>query len=169
MSANDELNSIVKNMASLFTRKGVQSQAIPATVHDADLDDEYSKTLRLRYSHKMAATRSGVGWIGKTDLLISHKYGPRVRLASILTNYQFSETGVPIDESHCGTCQICVDKCPAHAASGKLWNVSTDRNDFYDAFKCRSMCRELSMRNIQKEISLCGICVSVCPIGKKAK
>src|SRR4030043_1052181 len=91
MSANDELNCIEKNMASFFTPKGVQSQAIPATVHDADLDDEYSKTLRLKYSHKMAATRSGIGWIGKTDLLISHQYGPRVRLTSILTNYPFSE------------------------------------------------------------------------------
>lgn len=169
MSVNDELNSIVKKLSNVFMRHGVQSQGIPATVHDAELDDEYSKTLRLKYSHKMAATRSGVGWIGKTDLLISHKYGPRVRLASILTNYQFSETGVPIEESNCGTCQVCVDQCPAHAANGKLWNVSFDRSDFYDAFKCRSMCRELSMRNIQKEISLCGICVSVCPIGKKAK
>src|SRR4030042_107342 len=46
MSANDELNCIVKNMGSVFTRKGVQSQAIPETVHDADLDNEYSKTLR---------------------------------------------------------------------------------------------------------------------------
>jgi len=166
---NDELNGIVKNIASVFTRKGIQSQAIPATVHDSEFDGDYSKTLRLNYSHKMAATRSGIGWIGKTDLLISHRYGPRVRLASILTNYQFKETGVPIDESHCGTCQICVDECPAQAANGKLWNVSIDRNDFYDPFKCRSKCRELSMRNIQKDISLCGICVSVCPIGKKAK
>ena len=164
---NDELNERVKNIASVFTRKGIHSQEIPATVDDADLDEEYLKTLRLKYSHKMAATRCGIGWIGKTDLLISHKFGPRVRLASLLTNHPLSETGVPIDESHCGTCQICVDQCPAHAANGKLWNVSIDRNDFYDAFKCRSMCRELSMKNIQKEISLCGICVSVCPIGKK--
>ena len=63
-SVNDELNSIVKNMAGVFTRKGIQSQAIPATVHDAEFDGEYSKTLRLKYSHKMAATRSGIGWIG---------------------------------------------------------------------------------------------------------
>jgi len=166
-NVNDELNELVKNIASVFTRRGIQSQEIPATVDDTDLDEEYSKTLRLKYSHKMAATRCGLGWIGKTDLLISRKFGARVRLASLLTNYPFSETGVPIDESHCGTCQICVDQCPAHAANGKLWNVSIDRNDFYDPFKCRSMCRELSMKNIQKEISLCGICVSVCPIGKK--
>jgi epoxyqueuosine reductase QueG len=168
-SVNDELNFIVKNIGTVLTRKGIEFQGIPATVHDSEFDSEYSKTLRLNYSHKMAATRSGVGWIGKTDLLISHQYGPRVRLASILTNYPFGEIGVPIDESHCGTCQVCVDQCPAHAANGKLWNVSVDRNDFYDPFKCRSMCRELAMRNIQKEISLCGICISVCPIGKKTK
>src|SRR4030042_3968863 len=57
MSANDELNCIVKNIARVFTRKGIQSQAIPATVHNADFDDEYPKSLRLKYSHKMAATR----------------------------------------------------------------------------------------------------------------
>jgi epoxyqueuosine reductase QueG len=44
----------------------------------------------------MAATRAGIGWIGKKDLLVSEKFGPRNRLASVLTNYPFENLGGPI-------------------------------------------------------------------------
>ena len=37
-------------------------------------------------SHKMVATRAGLGWIGKADLFISSRFGPRLRLVSILIN-----------------------------------------------------------------------------------
>jgi ferredoxin len=40
-------------------------------------------------------------------------------------------------------------------------------NGRYDAEKCRKKCRELSKINFGKEMSICGVCISVCPIGKK--
>jgi epoxyqueuosine reductase QueG len=56
--------------------------------------------------------------------------------------------------------------CPGLAANGKLWDDSVDRDEFYDAFKCRDTCRKLSRDRLDKKVSLCGICVSVCPYGK---
>lgn len=69
----------------------------------------------------------------------------------------------PYAESKCGSCNICVNKCPAKAANGLLWNINTERDEFYDAFKCREKCRELAMKNFNINESVCGICISVCP------
>ncbi len=164
---NDNLNEFVVKISRYLSEHKIENQYIPATVEDSELDDGYFKTLRYKYSHKMAATRSGIGWIGKTCLLISERFGARIRLASVLTNHKFHNIGVPICESKCGSCTVCVEKCPAKAANGISWNTTIDRDEFFNAKKCRETCRKRSLEHIRKEISLCGICVSVCPIGKK--
>jgi epoxyqueuosine reductase len=154
-STNDELNLITTKIARFLEQNGIPCVQIKSTVQEEDLPVDFAKTLRLNFSHKMAATRAGLGWIGKTDLLVSEKFGPRIRLATVLTNYRFEKLGVPITESQCGKCDI-----------GKLWNDFLDRDEFYDAFKCRDACRKLSMERLDKKINICGICVSVCPYGK---
>jgi epoxyqueuosine reductase QueG len=165
-STNDELNLITAQISRCLLQNGIPCAQIKATTQESDIPEGYAKTLRMNFSHKMAATRAGLGWIGKTDLLVSEEFGPRIRLATVLTNHRFDNLGIPITESRCGKCNICVEACPSHAASGKLWNVSLDRDKFYDAFKCRDMCRKLSLTRLDKKISLCGICICVCPQGK---
>jgi epoxyqueuosine reductase QueG len=164
---NNELNSKIFKITKVLKANNIEAYPVKATVDDSELDKTYGKTLRYWFSHKMIATRAGIGWIGKTDLLISKRFGPRVRLASILTGAAVSNIGIPINESQCGTCNICVENCPAEAATGKTWSIQVDRNVFYDPFKCRDFCRTISYTNLKKEISLCGICVSVCPRGIK--
>jgi epoxyqueuosine reductase len=87
-------------------------------------------------------------------------------LVTILSEHPFECTPSPIDESQCGKCQVCVEKCPAQAANGELWDINLDRDEFYNAFKCREKCLELAWKNLKQRTSICGICVSVCPIGK---
>jgi epoxyqueuosine reductase len=163
---NKELNEKVEIISNLFRQNGIQAIGIESTIEDDELGSEYFKTLRLGFSHKMVGTRAGLGWIGKTDLFISNKYGPRVRLASILIDTLILSKNKPINDSLCGSCNICVKACPGKAANGKLWNINIDRDNFYDPFKCRENCLRLSNEKIEKNISLCGICVSVCPKGK---
>jgi len=164
---NNELNMKIEVISNLLKTYNIEAYPIKATVEDSELDDTYKKTLRYSFSHKLVATRSGIGWIGKTDLLVTSRFGPRVRLASILMTANISDSGVPINESQCGSCNICVNNCPAKAATGQLWTTSIDRDVFFDPFKCREYCRQISAERIKKEISLCGICISVCPKGKK--
>lgn len=125
------------------------------------------KTLSADFSHKMAATRAGLGWIGKTDLFISERFGPRLRLATVLTDSPLAASAVPVTESKCGNCTVCVDACPAGAANGRSWDVHTSRDDFYNAFLCRETCRAVTKKRVGVDASLCGICVSVCPVGKR--
>ncbi|MCX7667326.1 MAG: 4Fe-4S dicluster domain-containing protein [Atribacterota bacterium] len=163
---NDELNRKSNEIVSLCQKHGIRALAIKATVDEQELDEEYERTLRYPFSHKMVATRAGIGWIGKTDLLVTYRFGPRVRLASVLTAKAIAEPGEPVNKSYCGDCDLCVQSCPAQAATGAPWEVTIDRDRFYNPFACRKFAREISAKNIQKEISLCGICVAVCPVGK---
>src|SRR5512145_2495665 len=162
-STNDELNLTTAKMARFLRQNGIPCVQIKSTVHEEDISADFANTLRMKFSHKMAATRAGLGWIGKTDLLVSERFGPRVRLATVLTNYRFEKLGVPITKSRCGECELCVEMCPGKAATGLLWDETLDRDEFYNAFKCLDTCRELSAGRLAKKVSLCGICVSVCP------
>jgi epoxyqueuosine reductase QueG len=56
-----------------------------------------------------------------------------------------------------------VVNCPGKAISGKLWDVTMDRDDFFDAAACRKAARALSKALLNEEISLCGKCIEVCP------
>ncbi|OHD56833.1 MAG: hypothetical protein A2Y33_12755 [Spirochaetes bacterium GWF1_51_8] len=165
-AVNRTLAGLLRQIAGELEKIGVRSSPVPPTVEDKYLDDEYFRTLRYPFSHKMAATRAGLGWIGKTDLFLSKRFGPRLRLSSLLIDTQVAPLSPPVDESLCGQCNLCADKCPAHAADGTLWNIRRERNEFYDPFKCRAFCRKISAERLGEEISLCGICVSVCPYGK---
>ena len=164
-NVNAELSALINSISKKLTKNNIRNFPIKPTYEDNELDKNHLETLQTAFSHKMAAIRAGIGWIGKTDLLVTEKFGPRVRLATILVGFEFLKTGIAIETSKCGKCSICVENCPAQAANGKHWNIYTDRNDFYDAFKCREKCRELSKKNLNEAISLCGICVSMCPIG----
>ena len=163
---NDELAELTRNIHSDLLRIGVDSIIIKPTISEGseEYNEEYLRTLTVDISHKMVATRAGLGWIGKTDLFISRAFGPRLRLVSMLLDQKPASYSVPVEESECGKCNVCVVKCPANAANGKLWNINIHRDEFFDAHKCREKCSELARKRFNIDVRICGICVSVCPV-----
>jgi len=163
---NRELSAVAHCIKSELHKMKIETMVIEPTV-DTEVKkfEHYLKTLTVEVSHKMVATRAGLGWIGKTDLLISKAFGPRLRLVSLLINNYPDHDSKPIEKSRCGNCSICVEKCPAGAANGKLWNIKVHRNLFFDAHKCRKTCGELAMKRLNVNVRICGMCVAVCPIG----
>lgn len=164
-STNRELEELSLKIARDLSRQGMRSQCVEPTISTGQLDSEYATSLRTRLSHKMAATTAGLGWIGKTALFVSRECGPRLRLVTILTNTPLQNGRDPEVRSRCGKCTLCVEACPAEAASGHAWDVSLDRDDFFDAQKCRAQCKEFGDTILGGEARICGICVSVCPVG----
>jgi epoxyqueuosine reductase QueG len=162
---NKDLDLLTKSISEDLNKYNIETLNIDTTVSTAELDSVYFNTLRTDLSHKMVATRAGLGWIGKTDLFISKELGPRLRLVSILLKTPLVPLSDPVDNSHCGNCSICVDICPAKAANGKLWNITVDREEFFDAFKCRNKCAEFGLTRLGLDARICGICVAACPIG----
>lgn len=166
IDTNRYLSVLVKELAEELSTAGIKSLPISPTPNEIDRADDYDQTLRNSFSHKMAATRAGLGWIGKTDLFISKKFGPRLRLASVLVDYPLKPLNTPIDKSRCGKCNLCVEACPAKAATGQLWDIHVDRDEFYSARKCKGMASRLTRERIGRDMRLCGICVSICPVGQ---
>ncbi len=168
-----EINHTLSDQAGLIAgelkNNAIEALVVEPSISTEEMDVTYGRTLRTELSHKMVATRAGLGWIGKTALLVSRKFGPRVRFVTILTDTLPATTGVPIDRSLCGKCTVCVDACPPSAASGKLWDTGVDRDEFFDAHRCRETCRRFGEEGLGPEARVCGICVAVCPIGNQTE
>jgi len=162
---NQDLSVLSGNIAQELERNGMRTLCVEPSISTDKLDSDYSLTLRTRLSHKMVATRAGLGWIGKTALFISKEFGPRLRLVTILTSTSLENSRTPVKMSKCGKCNACVEECPAEAATGQLWDTTMDRDEFFDAHKCRAQCKAFGERLLGAEARICGICVSVCPIG----
>jgi epoxyqueuosine reductase len=162
-------NNINKDLADLTAKihndlssQNINSLPIVPTISVGSKQyKKYSKSLTYDVSHKMVATRAGLGWIGKTDLLISQAFGPRLRLVTILMDQDPGCKVKPIEKSKCGDCNICVTKCPAEAANGLLWDVNIHRDLFFNPFKCREKCKELAKQKLKVNERICGLCIYI--------
>lgn len=166
---NEALALLSERIAAELNEYNIETIRVSPTVSTAELDTIYFNTLRTDLSHKLVATRAGLGWIGKTDLLITKKFGPRLRLTSILIREKVIPECKPIDISRCGACNICVEVCPAQAANGKMWDITIEREEFFEAFKCRNQCAEFGRTRLSLDARVCGMCVAACPIGQEKK
>jgi epoxyqueuosine reductase len=154
------LDELAQQMVLFLIKKGFKAKIRPATF------EEDKAHLTAKLPHKTVATRAGLGWIGKSALLITREYGPAVRLVTVLTDAPV-KPGKPIDKSLCTHCTHCVDACPAHAITGQNWEAGMPRESLYDAFTCREMTRNLSQKLIGEAISICGLCIASCPWTQK--
>ncbi len=152
---NVRLNQIASRLASFLQREGYRAFPI-AAAERAD-----GETMRGLFSHKLAAHLAGLGWIGKSCLLVTPQVGPRARWVSVLTDAPLAP-GQPVEE-RCGGCTECVDICPAHAFTGRNFRAEEPREARYDIFKCEDNFRR---REQQVGLRVCGLCVYACPYGR---
>ena len=152
---NPRLDAIASRLASRLQDRGVRAFPVAAS---QTID---SANHLGAFSHKLAAHLSGLGWIGKSCLLVTPEAGPRVRWASVLTDAPLHPTGSPMAE-RCGSCTDCVDICPVAAFTGVSFREEDPRSARFDVWKCRE-----HQVQLQKSTgnTLCGLCLYVCPHG----
>ncbi|OAA90567.1 4Fe-4S double cluster binding domain-containing protein [Clostridium ljungdahlii] len=154
---NARLDNIASIISSYIIRKGYKALPISAAER---VNSDY---INAAFSHKLAARLAGLGWIGKSCLLITPKHGPRVRWVSILTDLPLNPTGKEIEQK-CGECMACVKICPQKAFYGKNYIEGEDREKRFDVKKCDSYFSEMEHN---KQVPVCGMCVYICPYGRK--
>jgi epoxyqueuosine reductase QueG len=158
-TVNSTLDYISLMAASYLQKKGYSALTVAAS---QTVDRDGYKAL---FPHKTGAVLSGLGWIGKSDLFLHNEWGPRVRLATVLTDAPISDgSNINMENDKCGDCNLCKEVCPAMAIVGTNWKLGMERGDLYDAFACSNY-----MKDHFKDIgrgSVCGICIKVCPYGK---
>lgn len=152
---NSLLDHLVVKGAAFLQEKGYKALAQTTT------SVEEFGNYRTLFPHKSFATRAGIGWIGKCALLVTEEYGSAIRISSILTNAPI-EISKPINHAKCNSCLVCVNACPASAASGEAWDVTKDRDDFFNPVLCRKQAR-LRAAEIGIKATICGKCIQICP------
>lgn len=157
---NETLDKVVNKGASFLHQQGYE--ALAQTTTAVKTSEDHRTTL----PHKTVATRAGLGWIGKSALLVTKEFGAAIRISSLLTNAPLIYD-TPITKSLCGTCNQCKIACPGEAISGKEWTEHMDRDEFFDAYACRAKARQIAKKEINKEITLCGKCFVVCPYTRR--
>ncbi len=156
---NYRLDLIASRLSNVLQRKGYRALPVPAS---KQVDDE---RLCAVFSHKMGAHLAGLGWIGKSCLLVTPEMGPRVRWASVLTDAPLTPTGQPMEE-RCDTCAECVVICPVKAFTGQPFRENEPREARYDAGKCDRYFAQMKKKDA--ELAVCGLCLYICPYGRQS-
>lgn len=113
-------------------------------------------------SDREIAYKSGLGYYGKNNFIISHKYGSAINIGYILIDQSFDEEVSKVSDQ-CGTCTICMHACPGKAILEDGFEINqciaqlTQTKNELSYFQ-----RELMDKNIYG----CDICQRVCPKNK---
>ena len=158
-TANRLLDEIAFKASKKIEDDGYLSLPMPAS-QVLDKENWYAAI-----SHKAVARVAGLGWQGKNLLLITPRFGPRVRLVTVLTSAPL-KTDSPIT-NRCGKCMLCRDACPVGAIKG----VSTkdhyeNRNEALFFHKCLEKLMNDFAKLPDIGAPICGICIKACPYGK---
>ena len=116
---------------------------------------------------KDAAALAGIGVIGKSNLLITSDFGPRVRLRALLIDAPLSSSK-SLEFDPCEVCSMpCIQACPQKAfAQGAFrrpsCNVQMKKNE-----SKAEMVEQMGIReSFIRIIKYCRACELVCPVGK---
>ncbi len=141
---------IADKLAGFITAKGCKalSQSDGSLLAEGLFNFETKQSI---LPHKTIALLSGIGWIGKNNLLITPQYGVAQCIGTVLTDAPLEtvlhEPLVP----RCGNCDICMAVCERNVLKGKAWSPTISRDEIVDVFGC----------------STCLKCLVHCPWTKK--
>jgi reductive dehalogenase len=112
--------------------------------------------------HVPLAVDAGIGEQGRHNYVITEKYGPRVRMATVTTDLELIPDK-PVDigvQDFCESCRLCEINCPAQALSAEKTVVRGYRKWLQDYNKCFGFW--VSGGNT----FACTLCLKVCPWNK---
>ena len=112
------------------------------------------------------ARKAGLGWRGKHTLLLNRELGSTFFLGEILV-----DVPLPIDqeeETHCGTCQACIDVCPTKAITAP-YQLDARRCISYLTIENPDTIPVEFRRAMGNRVYGCDDCQLICPWNKFAQ
>jgi epoxyqueuosine reductase QueG len=155
---NRQINDLSAALAAAIVENGFRALPLAASVRSDPV------TIKGDFPHKTAATRAGLGWVGRHCQLITRPFGSWVRLGTVFTDMTLA-CGPVMEKHFCGRCRRCVDACPAQALTGKAWSPGVPREAILDVRACDRWKKAHYFQYHRGHN--CGICSAVCPIGLK--
>jgi epoxyqueuosine reductase len=138
------LSRAIHELADLFHGQGYRSVPLPAAV--GFITDQ--RFLASLFSYKHAAELAGLGTIGRHSLLITPGFGPRIRLACLLTEAALEPSPIA-HKDYCKNCDACIRVCPAQA----IRTPEAGQAYAMNRFACRAY-RQAGL--------VCSVCMKVC-------
>jgi len=116
---------------------------------------------------KAWAARAGLGWVGKSTMLLSPRLGTYHFVGELIVDVPLTPDG-PIPD-HCGSCTRCLDACPTGALDAP-YQIDANRCISYLTIEHRGAELPGGMASeIGDWIFGCDVCQDVCPWNKFKK
>jgi epoxyqueuosine reductase QueG len=162
LKVNALLDDIAVRVSQYLQNAGHKALPIPAS-QLLDKTEWYSYI-----SHKAVAIAAGIGWQGKSLLVVTPQWGPRIRLVTVLTDATLQPD--PPTKNRCGKCSSCTNACPAQA----IKNVNTklhyaDRDEALHFDRCVAKVSQEFTKLPFVDSPICGVCIRACPWGQKKR
>jgi epoxyqueuosine reductase len=108
----EELARVCFGLMKELDEKGFHASPIP-TYLPVPMEPE-GKGLIAELSLRHIAYEAGLGSIGKSRLLVTPEFGPRVRLGAIVTDAPLT-AGKRFEKDFCTDCDLCIEACPSES------------------------------------------------------
>lgn len=148
------LESLAFRLAEALRARGLQTMALT-----------YEDSLAL-IDLKRAAVEAGLGLLGKNNVVVTRRYGPRVRFGAVFVDAEWPADGKLLDY-FCSSCTLCWKACPTKALGP--WGFLRERciAEFAPAPAMAALQDQMEHHPTPHTRLQCTACLTACPIGSR--
>ena len=144
-----------------YNELGIVANKITSFLRKNDFEAQACHPLGGPICYPPLIAKAGMGWYGRHGIAIIPEYGPRHRIAAVLTNIEnlpmTNENKHKWIEEYCETCGICIKKCPTGA-------IFENAKENYEEIKTH-IDNKLCFQEFSTNYG-CSICVKECMFNK---
>ena len=197
MQTSRLLDSVSEKISRLLERNGYLTLPVsadkPVEIHkiNPDTEKKFSHTKVIGHlSLKHAVVSASMGQIGRSNLLLTERFGPHQRLGAIITEAELEPDSLRDLNLCVDKCKNCEKSCPVGALKDGRYDVDSCFNYWSYGFErlpprklreipgyMKMLMRHLKSRDILIEygqtmitdVDFCIECMKACPVGREWK